>query len=174
MTQAKPLQDLDILIQQISDATGLASAQISEQLEQASIPSFQFSDAILVSPEDLDPIIDAWAASIKEQLLGSSGSRKSPKPARTKTTDKSSGESSTLAWPDGYEALVTHLYTPTLKKVLPTDADQRQQFIDAINGGTADGERLVNELATTIVKRSKRKLAFDKVLSGLKGKIADL
>ena len=66
MTQTKDLQDLDILLKQISKTTGLSQSDISKQLDQASIPSFQFSDAILVSPDDLDPIIDSWAQSIKE------------------------------------------------------------------------------------------------------------
>ena len=206
MTQTKSLQDLDILIQQISDATGLKQKQISEQLEQASIPSFQFSDAILVSPEDLDPIIDSWAASIKKQILGtlapaktttiakskntkqtkststkpkavvakSKNTKKKAVTTQSKTTKKKVVAAGKLSWPAGYEEVVTHLYTPTLKKILPEDANQRQQFIDAINNKTPDGDRLVNELAQTIVKRAKRNLAFDKVLAGLQAKIAEM
>ena len=179
MTQTKSLQDLDIMIQQISDATGLKQAQISKQLEQASIPAFHFSDAILVSPEDLDPIIDAWAASIKKEILGSSApakksTTKTTQKAPKKATRKATVSGGKLSWPSGYENVVTHLYTPTLKKILPEDASQRQSYIDAINNNTPDGDRLVNELAKTIVKRSKRNLAFDKVLAGLQAKISEM
>lgn len=70
--------------------------------------------------------------------------------------------------------MVSHLYTPTLKKVLPEDATQRQRFIDAINNKTPEGDRLANELAKTIVKRATRNLAFEKVLAGLQAKIAEM
>ena len=101
--------------------------------------------------------------------MGTPATQKNPS-----LTIQTSAPSSELSWPKGYEEFVSHLYTHTLKKILPEDTNQRQQFIDAINNKTPDGDRLANELAQTIVQRAKRNLAFDKVLAGLKAKVAEM
>ena len=51
---AGSLQEIELLIEQVSNVTGLQTKQIAEQISQASIPSFQYDDLILVSPEDFD------------------------------------------------------------------------------------------------------------------------
>ncbi|MCM1981839.1 hypothetical protein [Lyngbya confervoides] len=183
----KSLQDLDVLIDQVSNVTGLSQDEISEQMESANINSFKFADTILVSPEDFDSIIDAWAEKIKASLRTGNDD----KPSRVTVADSADsleeeieGEEDSdldsdeadgaLAWPRGYKKVVTHLYGPTLKKILPEDLDQRQRFLEAIANDTEIGQKLIGDLATAIVKRSKRKLSRESVLDGLKRKIEDL
>ena len=93
MTSTVPmdLQEIDVLVGKISDSTGLSKKAISDQLNQANIRTFSFDDMILVSPNDLDVIIDAWADSIKAQLSNGSAApakKSTPKAAPAKRTAK--------------------------------------------------------------------------------------
>ena len=175
---SKDLQDIDVLVEKVAAATGLSSKSISNQLEAANINAFRFNDMILISPDDFDSIIDGWADSIKEQLAIKPSSRKtSAAPAEVDEDDsieEAPASSGKLAWPKGYEKVVTHLYTPTLKKILPANAAQKKQYLRAIADETKAGNKLAEQLAKTIVSQSKRNLAYDKVLAGLRSKCADL
>lgn len=79
-----------------------------------------------------------------------------------------------LAWPKGFENDVSHLYTHTLKRILPEAAAERQPYLEAIANETSVGKKLADELVTAIVARSTRKLAFDKVMAGLIAKCASM
>ncbi|MCM1981428.1 hypothetical protein, partial [Lyngbya confervoides] len=83
-------------------------------------------------------------------------------------------DSAELSWPKGYKKVVTHLYGPTLKKILPEDPDQERAILEAIAQETEVGEKLLDDLASAIVKRSKRRLALDSVKEGLKRKIQEM
>ena len=176
----KSLQDVDTLISQLSGLTGLSKGQISDQISSLKIPSFQFDDTILVSPQDFEGVIDAWASQIKTSL------RTGEAPASQPTVETPEAEdildlsalpkpkSSKLKWPKGYEKTVTHLYSKTLSRVLPESPQEQRPYLEAIASKTKEGQRLVDELARAIVKRSKRKLAVDKVKDGLQSKIEEM
>ena len=174
---SKDLQDIDVLVDKVAAATGLSSQAISKELEAANISAFRFNDMILVAPDDFDSIIDGWAESIKEKLAIKPSSKTVASDSTELDEDDAIEETPTstaLAWPKGFENNVTHLYTPTLKKILPENTAQKRQFLEAIAHETEAGNRLADTLAKTIVKRAKRKLAYDKVITGLKAKCVEL
>ena len=64
----KDLENLDVLLQRVSSSTGLSEQSISDQLLKANIRMFAFEDNILISPDDLDSLIDSWADNLKTNL----------------------------------------------------------------------------------------------------------
>jgi hypothetical protein len=180
------LQDIDVLLGKVSAATGLSVQAISKQLDSAEIQAFRFNDTILISPDDFDGIIDAWAENIKSQL--------SIKPSSKPTVpmvealeddevieedeaidaDQTPAPSNELNWSKGFEDVVTHLYTHTFKRILPDDSAQKQLYLKAIANETTTGKRLTDELVNAIVTRSKRNLAPEKVKDGLIAKCAEM
>lgn len=88
------------------------------------------------------------------------------------TSTKSTGKA--LAWPKGFEENVSHLYTHTLKRVLPEAEAERKRYLEAIANETTAGKKLADELVTAIVTRSKRSLATEKVMAGLIAKCASM
>ena len=127
---SKDLQDIDFLVGKVSASTGLSSKVISNQLEESDIKAFRFDDRILIAPEDFDSIIDGWAENIKVKLsIKSSSDGVAPIAEATvddKVIDEPTVSLEKLEWPDGFEELVTHLYSHTLKKILPEDAAQKR------------------------------------------------
>ena len=179
---SKNLQDIDVLLGKVSTTTGLSIQSISEQLDSADIKAFRFNDMILVSPDDFDLIIDTWAESIKIKLSIKSNSNGSSPIAEAiedefinqKNTEVSSVNADDLTWPQGFEDVVTHLYTHTLKRILPEDLAQKRLYLKAIATQTETGKRLTEELVNAIVTRSKRNLAAEKVSAGLIAKCAEM
>ena len=175
---SKDLQDIDILLGKISAATGLSIQAISEQLDSSDIKAFRFNDMILISPDDFDSIIDAWAENIKSSLSITSNSNGIVATVEPIDDDELIDETSTpsleLEWPKGFEDVVTHLYTHTLKKILPQDSAQKRLYLEAIANETEAGKRLTDELVNAIVARSKRNLAPEKVSAGLIAKCAEM
>lgn len=171
---SKDLQDIDVLLEKVASATGLSTQAISEQLESANISAFRFNDMILVAPDDFDTIIDGWAESIKVKLAIKPSAAEPNSSIGTAdqqdSVDDQPASNTALTWPQGFENVVTHLYTPTLKKILPEDKTQKRRFLKAIATETPDGERLADELVKAIIKRSKRNLSPEKVMAGLKAK----
>ncbi len=64
----KDLENLDVLLQRVSSSTGLSEQSISNQLLESNIRMFDFEDSILISPDDLDSLIDSWADNLKANL----------------------------------------------------------------------------------------------------------
>ena len=112
---SKDLQDIDILLGKVSSSTGLSVQSISEQLDSADIKAFRFNDMILISPDDLDAIIDNWAESIKVKLsIKSSPNGSIPILEAIDThepIEETSAPSDQLEWPKRFEDVVTHLLT---------------------------------------------------------------
>ena len=162
----KSLQSLDSLVKTITSYTGLDAEEISSQLSAAKIPSFQFDNQILVSPEDCGFIIDTWASRIKASLRVAHvpeapsviASTSQPK-ANFKIKDEPIKENppspgyGSLSWPEGYEKVVNHQYGPSLKKILPQDSDQRRVYLEAIAQETEAGSALAKELAVVIAQK---------------------
>ena len=176
---SKDLQDIDVLLGKVSAATGLSVQAISEQLDSADIQAFQFNDMILISPDDFGGIIDAWAENIKSSLSITSSS-KATAPIIEAAEDEAIEEreiptpSTELEWPKGFEENVSHLYTPTLKKILPEDSALKKLYLEAIANQSGNGQRLTDELVNAIVGRAKRNLAAEKVRAGLIAKCAEM
>ena len=176
----KSLQDVDTLIKQLSGLTGLSKGQISDQISSLKIPSFQFDDTILVSPQDFGQVIDAWASQIKTSLRTGEAAASEPTVEISEAedildlSDAPKPTTTKLKWPKGYQKTVTHLYSQTLSRVLPENPQEQRPYLEEIATKTEEGQRLVDELARAIVKRSKRKLAVDKVKDGLQAKIEEM
>lgn len=141
---SKDLQDIDVLLGKVSEATGLSIQAISEQLDSSDIKAFRFNDMILISPTDFDGIIDAWAKSIKSSLsIKPSSNGKTPIVEAVEDDepiDKTSTPSSELTWPKGFEENVSHLYTHTFKKILPEKPAQKRLYLEAIANQTKAGK----------------------------------
>ena len=170
----KSLQAFDILVDKISSLTGLTRTEISKLISTANIPSYQFKDTLLVAPEDFASIIDNWAAKIKTSLgLGRQESIETTHKF-DETIDQvmtygqtlaNSGESAStplvedpqapvsLSWPEGFQTGVSHLYGPSLKRILPQDLAQRRLYLEAIAQETEAGSALVEELAMVIAQK---------------------
>ena len=176
---SKDLQDIDVLLGKVSAATGLSVQSISEQLDSADIKAFRFNDMILISPDDFDGIIDAWAENIKASLFITPSS-KATTPIIEAAEDEAIEEgempapSTELEWPKGFEESVSHLYSHTLKKILPEDSAQKRLYLGAIANQSKTGHRLTDELVNAIVGRAKRNLAPEKVRAGLIAKCAEM
>lgn len=172
----KSLQPLDILVEKITALTGITRTEISQEISDTNIPSYQFKDTLLVSPEDFGVMIDNWAVKIKSSL-GLKGEKEvetvpdiveiSSESMAPDLTPESSVESESttapivespqptvaLSWPEGFQTAVSHLYGPSLKRILPQDLAQRRLYLEAIAQETVEGLSLVEELADVITQK---------------------
>ncbi len=198
------LRDLSELLQQISSATGLSQDAVEAEIEGLEYATFKFNDSILVSPSDFESIIDSWAEKLKAELFSGNGStvvsspkktkrtgaKRGPKPKRAKTTvapkakskvtsapqakATSSEFAGALSLPDDYKAVVSHLYGPSLKRIMPQDADAQTAFLEAIANETPDGVELLDHLSVIIANKYTGKMAPEAAYNGLKNKAAAL
>lgn len=203
-TEATTLRDLSELLAQISSATGLTQQQLETQFEDVHVTVYRFEDRNLVPPGDFDDIIDTWAKSIKTQIRVPSKIAATPKrtvatrkttrqkakpgkvkvaesKATVKTTAKAaaaktrtSRSKSSLPLPENYRAVVSHLYGPSLKRIMPADSEGQRSFLEAIAQETPDGVALLKELSVLIADKYTGKMAPEAAYNGLKNKAQSL
>lgn len=75
----KPLQPLPDLLKNLATLTGLPLKQLEDQTKDLNFPFFEFQGQILVSADAIDPIIDQWAGTIKDQLQATAQSAEDAK-----------------------------------------------------------------------------------------------
>lgn len=209
MNDAQSLRNLSNLLEQLSETTGLSREAVQEEVNNLDYVSFQFNDAILVSPSDFEGIIDSWAVNLKAELRnGAAVSKQKPagrqktaakakktpaaksaakKTAKTKkasaakttrsatsTAQKKSTSKSqwagSLPLPDHYRSVISHLYGPSLKRIMPADEVAQRQFLEAIANETEAGVELLNHLSGIIAEKYTGKMAPEAAYSGLQKK----
>lgn len=67
-SSTQTLRQLDDLIKDIANLTGMSQRQIKEQVKTLDVPAFDFQGIVLVPSDVVDPLIDRWAADIKTKL----------------------------------------------------------------------------------------------------------
>lgn len=198
-TDATTLRDLSELLSQISSATGLTQKQLETQFDDVHVTVYRYGNRNLVPPADFDGIIDTWANSIKTQIRSPGRIAASPKKkvAKAKTTrqkssatkarstnsarkaapDKAkskkvsaSGTKTALPLPDNYKSVVSHLYGPSLKRIMPEEQAQQRSFLEAIAQESPDGVSLLQELSVIIADKYTGKMAPEAAYKGLKNK----
>ena len=82
MTDAQPLRELSVLLQQLSEVTGLSKAAIQSEADKLDYVIYQYKGLSLVSPADFGGIIDAWAKGLKSDI--NNGSKIATATSKTK------------------------------------------------------------------------------------------
>ena len=82
MTDAQPLRELSVLLQQLSEVTGLSKAAIQSEADKLDYVIYQYKGLSLVSPADFGGIIDAWAKGLKSDI--NNGSKIAAATSKTK------------------------------------------------------------------------------------------
>jgi hypothetical protein len=79
-----------------------------------------------------------------------------------------------LALPADYEAFVSHLYSPSYRRILPTEMEQRRRYLEEIVNETEAGVEFLNKLSVVIASKYSGKMAPEKAYLGLRNKAAQL
>ncbi|MCM1984774.1 hypothetical protein [Lyngbya confervoides] len=183
---ARCLRDLSGLIQQLATATGLSAASIQAKIDQLDYRTYQFQNRVLVDPEEFEGLVDHWAAQIKAQLRSAQvadlPARKPNEASEAPDLDPSAdlgplgnvAEVGSLPLPEGYRDRVSHLYGPTLRRIMPQELADQGPFLTAIAHETAAGQQLLNHLSEIIAEKYPGKLSPEVIYSGLQSKAAIL
>lgn len=75
-----------------------------------------------------------------------------------------------LPLPEDYRSIVSHLYGPSLKRIMPEDEAAQKAFLEAIANETDAGVELLNHLSVIIAEKYTGKMAPASAYNGLKNK----
>jgi hypothetical protein len=75
-----------------------------------------------------------------------------------------------LPLPSEYRSIVSHLYGPSLKRIMPEDEATQQEFLEAIANETEAGVELLDHLSVIIADKYTGKMAPESAYNGLKNK----
>jgi hypothetical protein len=160
-----PPAELDVVI----DAW---AAQLKAQLRGQTVPSPQKSKRSL--PQ---------ASPNSGTRRGRKGSKTQATPANNTLTGNTSAPAAaldgkpyvnSLALPADYESCVSHLYSPSYRRILPTDMEQRRRYLEEIVNETEAGVEFLNKLSVVIASKYSGKMASEKAYLGLRNKAAQL
>lgn len=198
-SQHQPLRRLEDLLQDVSKLTGLPKRQVATQVKSLDFPTYEFEGMVLVSPDVTDPLIDHWSEQIKARLRTQSPDQAAaPAPAEAappeapapntaqaappqtasleeSTTDDTDDEggtspSTSMRLPKGFSQVVSNRYGSTLEKLLPEDADERQEYLQEIIRETERGKDFLMRIATAVQKKYKGRTGRGKAYKGLMDK----
>ncbi len=82
----------------------------------------------------------------------------------------SAGTPGSLPLPEDYRSIVSHLYGPSLKRIMPQDPTEQKSFLEAIANETPAGVELLEHLSVIIADKYTGKMAPTAAYNGLKNK----
>lgn len=92
-------------------------------------------------------------------------------PAATKVAAKKAESwAGALPLPSEYRSIVSHLYGPSLKRIMPENEATQKEFLEEIANETEAGVELLNHLSVIIADKYTGKMAPESAYNGLKNK----
>jgi hypothetical protein len=93
---------------------------------------------------------------------------------QTTTRGRKSTKIKSLPLPPGYPGMCSHLYGPTLQRIMPADAAAQQEFLSAIAYETEAGKAFLEEVSVIIADKYGGKMSPDAAYNGMIKKAKEL
>ncbi|MEM9137016.1 MAG: hypothetical protein AAGB01_06680, partial [Cyanobacteria bacterium P01_F01_bin.42] len=112
-------------------------------------------------------------ATPKAAAVTKSTKAKKPKEAE-KPQPIAAPSKSSLPLPENYRSIVSHLYGPSLKRIMPEGKTKQRSFLKALAQESPDGATLLTEQSAIIADKYTGKMSPEAAYSGLKKKAQEL